>query len=106
MNHKQKAVIEWCIQSLTNEPDVWTCDSYQCEHPNGTTVWIANEYYGMAVYVNPQRAGGRIGGVEAAGSMFGWLVPWRRRLRYAALRALRGQSLVVEDVILSRIVKA
>jgi hypothetical protein len=103
MNRDQKAVIDWCIRSLTQEPEAWKCDSYQCEHRNGTTVWIANDHYGMAVYPNPQRTGGRVGGVNTSGSLLGWLIPWRRRLRHAALAAARQGCVRPEGAILANI---
>lgn len=103
MNKEQKAVIKWCIASLTSEPHLWEFGRYQGVHASGVTVWIANDFYGMAVYSNPQRDGAEIGGVEHFSSIFGWLVPWRRRLRHAALAAANRGHVPTEQIILAKI---
>jgi hypothetical protein len=83
MNQQQRDLYEATLESLTNHPEQWTSDGrYQVEHPSGVNVWIANDHYGMHIGVRGRVV---VGGVTGASSFFGPVIPWRRKLRAAAL---------------------
>lgn len=95
MDAKTRSLLGAVIASLRDEPEAWVFDGYkQYHHDNDTSVWCANSYYGVHL---------EVWGMIVLGddvSVFGCLVPWRRRLLNAALAvaaAKRGDAL--SDVI-------
>lgn len=103
---KNREVIEWCLNSLATEPFEWVPYQiggklYDLKHRNGVRVWLANGYSGLHVDCD----GYEIGGVTGWSAFFGALIPWRRRLRAAAVAAAReqGAGLTAAEAILNRI---
>lgn len=84
MTREQRELVERVIASLERRPWEWVFDRYSGDHQSGVSVWIANSHYGMSI----QYGGGKVvGGVTGWSSLFGPLIPWRSRLRRAALAA-------------------
>lgn len=81
-----REVIDWTIHSLTSEPGAWLPyriggKTYFLTHRNGVEVWVANGHYGLHISCR----GDKIGDVTPLSAVFGWLTPWRRRVRAAAI---------------------
>ena len=104
MTKEFNAIVEWCMQSLANEPEAWTFDClgsvepYYVKHRNGVRIWLANRHYGMGIEYDDAK----VGGVTGWSSLFGPLIPWRRKLRRAALslhQAPRGHSETILNAI-------
>lgn len=102
---RRKAIVDWCVKSLSEEPQAWDCDHYTCSHKaTGVTVWIANGHYGLSIFASPKRdRDEEIGGVTGWSSFFGSVIPWRRRVYAAAKFAARNGMVDAEDAIITSI---
>lgn len=84
MNQQQRDLYEATLDSLTRHPDQWVSDGhYRVDHEaSGVAVWIANSYYGTQISVDRTEV---LGGVTGWSTFFGPMIPWRRKIRKAAL---------------------
>lgn len=80
MNREDRQIIEWAINSLSNNPGAWTRGHYRAEHTSGISVWIANGPSCLRIVTDDNFSHGP-GGLN----LLGILVPWRFRLWRAAM---------------------
>lgn len=91
MNRPPKKVMEIILASLRDRPDDWIITAHAARNKVlGAEIWLANKYYGTALNID----GAEWGDVTAASSLFGWAMPWRRRLISA-----------VEDVVIASLTR-
>lgn len=74
-------VVRAIIASINDHPEEWAASRYQVTHRSGVSVWIGNSHYGVDISVDGAKV---LGGVTAASSFFGALIPWRRKILRAA----------------------
>jgi hypothetical protein len=82
-------IVDILVRSLEGTAPGWTFDPYRATHAGfGAEIWIANQLYG--IHVN-------VGGARYADgtNIWGFLVPWRRRLYRAAIKAAERRVLTI-----------
>lgn len=82
-------VVDFLVHSLEGEAPGWEFGRHMAEHADlRAEVWVANQHYGLHV---------RVGGVRYCDgiNIFGFLVPWRRRLYRACMEAAERRVLAM-----------
>ena len=87
----KRSTLNKIIESLEGNADGWTFSEYAARHrKSDSEIWTGNGHYGLHVIAD----GVKFGDVTFASSLFGAIIPWRRKLlkavHEAALRRMEN----------------